>query len=281
MRISRAALVLAISLLLAVVGCTKQVTGTAEPDPDQPPLPLARTATASSPASTMRRRRSRSSPNRSASTARTCKATSATSSPTTSPSARCGHLPPADIPRRRHRRLFGAGGQCAVPGRRAGRTMRHGPQFQRFVEELWGIRIAGGPGPPGTNCATSRRRRACPTPSPKASPAAGQAVDVTAMDDANFESLLRRSTARDRHSDGLRPRQGREARHLRQRLARQTHPVLTRQTRAGRSSTATPNSAAPATSQPTTAIEPAGMIASAALRSCTRTRSGLFLSYST
>jgi len=40
-------------------------------------------------------------------------------------------------------------------------------------------------------------------------------------------------------------------------------------------------SAAPATSHPTTAIEPAGMIANAALRSCTRTRSGLLTSYST
>lgn len=44
---------------------------------------------------------------------------------------------------------------------------------------------------------------------------------------------------------------------------------------------AKPTSSAPATSQPTTAIEPAGMIASDALRCWTRTRSGSFLSNST
>jgi protein-disulfide isomerase len=41
MRISRAVLVLSISLVLAVAGCSKQVTGTAQPDPDKPPLALS------------------------------------------------------------------------------------------------------------------------------------------------------------------------------------------------------------------------------------------------
>ena len=42
MRISRAVLVLAISLVLVVAGCTKQASGTAQPDPNQPPLTLSK-----------------------------------------------------------------------------------------------------------------------------------------------------------------------------------------------------------------------------------------------
>ena len=41
MRIFRAAVVLAIALLLGAVGCTKQVSGTAQPDPDQAPLAVS------------------------------------------------------------------------------------------------------------------------------------------------------------------------------------------------------------------------------------------------
>ena len=48
-----------------------------------------------------------------------------------------------------------------------------------------------------------------------------------------------------------------------------------------RSIRTSPASIAEPTSQPTTAMEPAGMMASPALRFCTRTRFGLFLSYST
>lgn len=48
-----------------------------------------------------------------------------------------------------------------------------------------------------------------------------------------------------------------------------------------RSRRTNPARMAPPTSQPAAAIDPAGTIASAALRFCTRTRFGLFLSYST
>jgi protein-disulfide isomerase len=41
MRISRAVVVLTIGLLIAAVGCTKQVTGTAESDPNKPPLEVS------------------------------------------------------------------------------------------------------------------------------------------------------------------------------------------------------------------------------------------------
>jgi protein-disulfide isomerase len=41
MRISRVALVLAIAVVLAVAGCTTQVSGTAQRDPAQPPLTLS------------------------------------------------------------------------------------------------------------------------------------------------------------------------------------------------------------------------------------------------
>jgi protein-disulfide isomerase len=42
MRISRALLVIAAALLLTAVGCTKQVSGSAQSDPDKPPLSLTK-----------------------------------------------------------------------------------------------------------------------------------------------------------------------------------------------------------------------------------------------
>jgi protein-disulfide isomerase len=42
MRISRAVMVLTISLLIAAVGCTRQVAGTAEPDPNKAPLQVSK-----------------------------------------------------------------------------------------------------------------------------------------------------------------------------------------------------------------------------------------------
>ncbi len=41
MRIYRAALALVLGLLLAVAGCSKQVSGSAQPDPEQPPLAMS------------------------------------------------------------------------------------------------------------------------------------------------------------------------------------------------------------------------------------------------
>ncbi|HEX3547292.1 MAG TPA: thioredoxin domain-containing protein [Mycobacterium sp.] len=42
MRISRAVMVLSISLLIAAVGCTRQVSGTAQPDPNKAPLGVSK-----------------------------------------------------------------------------------------------------------------------------------------------------------------------------------------------------------------------------------------------
>ena len=42
MRISRAVMVLTISLLIAAVGCTRQVSGTARPDPNKAPLEVSK-----------------------------------------------------------------------------------------------------------------------------------------------------------------------------------------------------------------------------------------------
>ena len=42
MRISRAVVVLTISLMIAAVGCTRQVAGTAEPDPNKAPLQVSK-----------------------------------------------------------------------------------------------------------------------------------------------------------------------------------------------------------------------------------------------
>ena len=107
----------------------------------------------------------------------------------------------------------------------------------------------------------------------------GSAVNVKAMDDANFELLYQVDSESMGTPTVYDLGRDQEDRHLRQRLADQAHAVVTDCRRF--STIATPSSAAPAISQPTTAIEPAGMIASDALRCCTRTRSGSFLSYST
>ena len=77
------------------------------------------------------------------------------------------HLPAADVPRHpRHRRAFRAGRQRLVRGghpRRRSPVSEHttGRQFQRFVEQLWANQQPGGTGPErrGTRRARARRRR--------------------------------------------------------------------------------------------------------------------------
>ena len=113
---ARALLAVLTATLVALVGCSRTVAGTARPDPRNP-------AGADRRRLRHRRRlpdapvRSRSSPSRSASTARICRRISVTTSPATSISASSTvTYRPMTFLDDTHRRVFRPGQQCAVPG---------------------------------------------------------------------------------------------------------------------------------------------------------------------
>ncbi len=76
------------------------------------------------------------------------------------------HLPAADLPRRRLRRLLVAGGQRAVPGRRGDRRTRRPPARSSSASSRTSgsTRIPAGPGSPTTRCATWRSAPGMPDP---------------------------------------------------------------------------------------------------------------------
>lgn len=102
------------------------------------------------------------------------------------------------------------------------------------------------------------------------------AVDTDALLEFNF-TALEDISPNNLGTPGLRPRPRTGGGHRRRAVAHDAVALSSIRF----SSTASPTSAAAATSQPTTATDVAGTMASSALRCCTRTRSGLDRSYST
>ena len=189
MRISRAALVLVISLVLAVAGCSKQITGTAQPDPDQPPLALSEDGFGI--------------------------AAGFEDAPTrieifTEP--QCSHCAELQADFGDQLAYYIGVGALTVTYRpltflddgsegysahvsnamflvaEGGAT---GTQFQRFIQELYGHqeRTKGGPGPSDDEMAEMAKAAGMPDEVADRIAGGGSAVDVTEMEDTNFGYL--------------------------------------------------------------------------------------------
>jgi protein-disulfide isomerase len=189
MRISRVASVLAIAAVLAVAGCTTQVSGTAQRDPAQPPLAVSEDGYGI--------------------------AAGFDDAPTrieifTEP--QCSHC--ADLQtdfgdqfayyigvgalQITYRPLTfldsGAAGYSANVSNAlflAAEGDATGTQFQRFVQELYGHqqRAKGGPGPTDDEMADMAETAGMPAAAADRIAGGGSAIDVKEMDDANFGYL--------------------------------------------------------------------------------------------
>jgi protein-disulfide isomerase len=189
MRISRMALVLAIAVVLAVAGCTTQVAGTAQPDPAPPPLAVSEDGFGIT--------------------------AGFDDAPThieifTEP--QCSHC--ADLQtdfgdqfayyigigalKITYRPLTfldsGGGGYSSRVSNAlflAADGGATGTQFQRFVEELYAHqqRTKGGPGPTDDEMADMAKAAGMPDTVADRIAGAGSAINITDMDDSNFEYL--------------------------------------------------------------------------------------------
>lgn len=188
MRMSRAVVLLTIGLLLAAVGCAKQVTGTAQPDPSQPPLMLSEDGFGI--------------------------VAGFDNAPVrieifTEP--QCSHC--ADLQADFGDRLgyYIRVGQLKVTYRPVTFLDEHsgghsaqvtnamflaadgdatGTQFQRFVQELWANQDPGGPGPSDDEMADMAEEAGMPEKVAKRIAHGESAVNVADMDDSNFEYLF-------------------------------------------------------------------------------------------
>lgn len=192
MRISPAVVVLTIVLMLAAVGCTKQVSGTAQPDPNKAALELSddgfgivagfdhapvRIEIFTEPQCTH------------------CADLQADFGDQIAYYIGVGTLKVTYRPltfldeesgghsARVSNALFlaaeGSDGQKAT-----------GTEFQRFVEELWANQDPGGPGPSDDEMADMAKQAGMPEKIASKIADGGSAVNVTDMDDTNFEYLF-------------------------------------------------------------------------------------------
>jgi protein-disulfide isomerase len=192
MRISPAVVVLTIVLMLAAAGCTKQVSGTAQPDPNKAPLELSedgfgivagfdnapvRIEIFTEPQCTH------------------CADLQADFGDQIAYYIGVGTLKVTYRPltfldeesgghsARVSNALFlaaeGSDGQKAT-----------GTEFQRFVEELWANQDPGGPGPSDDEMADMAKQAGMPEKIASKIADGGSAVNVTDMDDTNFEYLF-------------------------------------------------------------------------------------------
>lgn len=192
MRISPAVVVLTVALLLGAVGCTKQVSGTAAPDPNKAPLELSEDGFGivagfdNAPARIE------------IFTEPQCShcadlqadfgdqiayyigvgALKVTYRPVTFLDEETGGHS-ARVSNAMFLAAEGADGQKAT-----------GTEFQRFVEELWANQDPGGPGPSDDDMADMAKKAGMPENVASNIADGGSAVNVTDMDDANFEYLF-------------------------------------------------------------------------------------------
>ena len=192
MRISPAVVVLTIVLMLGAVGCTKQVSGTAQPDPNKAPLELSEDGFGV--------------------------VAGFDDAPVrieifTEP--QCSHCADLQADFGDQLAYYIAVGALKVtyrpvtflddaPGGHSARVSNAlflaaedadgqratGAEFQRFVQELWASQEPGGPGPSDDEMADMAKQAGMPGNIASAIAGGGSAVDVTEMDDANFEYLF-------------------------------------------------------------------------------------------
>ena len=207
---------------LSRVGCAKQVSGTAQPDPAQPPLTVSkdgfgiaagfdnapiRIEIFTEPQCTPLRRPAEGF-RRSAGLLHPHRRTE-------------GHVPAADVPGQESRRPLGTCEQCDVPRRAKG--MRRDAELQHFVEELWGHQDPGGPGPSNDEMAEMAKKAGMPEQGRRAHRRRRICGRHQGHGRQQFRVPVRDRSVGHRHTNGLRPQVGREAGHLRQRLAEQAH----------------------------------------------------------
>jgi protein-disulfide isomerase len=192
MRISRAVAVLTIALLLGAVGCTKQISGMAQPDPNKAPLELSEDGfgiVAGFDNAPVRIE---------IFTEPQCShcaylqadfgdqiayyiavgALKVTYRPLTFLDEESGGHS-ARVSNALFLAADGSNGQKAT-----------GTEFQRFVEELWANQDPGGPGPSDDAMADMAKQAGIPETIASKVAHGGSAVNVTDMDDANFEYLF-------------------------------------------------------------------------------------------
>jgi protein-disulfide isomerase len=192
MRILPAVVVLTVALLLGAVGCTKQVSGTAQPDPNKAPLELSEDGfgiVAGFDGAPVRIE---------IFTEPQCShcadlqadfgdqiayyigvgALNVTYRPLTFLDAEsAGHS--ARVSNALFLAAEGSDGQKAT-----------GTEFQRFVQELWANQDPGGSGPSDDEMADFAKQAGMPEDVASRVADGGSAVDITEMDDANFEYLF-------------------------------------------------------------------------------------------
>jgi hypothetical protein len=188
MRISPAVVLLTIGLLLAAVGCGKQVTGTAQPDPDQPPLALSedgfgivagfdnapiRIEIFTEPQCSH------------------CADLQADFGDQLAYYIRVGQLKVT------YRPLIFLDDDSDGHSARVSNAMflaaegdATGSEFQRFVMELWAHQDPGGPGPTDDEMGDMATTAGMPETVGKRIAGGGSAVNITDMDDNNFEYLF-------------------------------------------------------------------------------------------
>ncbi|HJT94480.1 MAG TPA: thioredoxin domain-containing protein, partial [Mycobacterium sp.] len=192
MRISPAVVVLTIALLLGAVGCTKQVSGAAAPDPNKPPLELSEDGFGvvagfeNAPARIE------------IFTEPQCShcadlqadfgdqlayyigvgALKVTYRPVTFLDEETGGHS-ARVSNAMFLAAEGADGQKAT-----------GTEFQRFVAELWASQDPGGPGPSDDEMADMAKQAGMPETVAAKIADGGSAVNVTDMDQSNFQYLF-------------------------------------------------------------------------------------------
>jgi protein-disulfide isomerase len=187
MRKSPAIVLLAVGLLLAALGCTQQVGGSAQPDPNQPPLALSedgfgivagfedapiRIEIFTEPQCTH------------------CADLQADFGDQLAYYIRVGALNVTYRPL-----IFldddpdGHSGRVANAMFLAAEGDANGGQFQRFVEELWAHQDPGGPGPSDDEMAEFATSAGMPEVVAKRVADGGSAVDIIDMDANNFEYL--------------------------------------------------------------------------------------------
>jgi protein-disulfide isomerase len=192
MRISPAVVVLTIALLLGAVGCTKQVSGTAQPDPNEAPLELSEDGfgIVAGFDNALVRIEIFTEPQCSH-----CADLQADFGDQIAYYIGVGALKVTYRPltfldeesgghsARVSNALFlaaeGSEGQKAT-----------GTEFQRFVEELWANQDPGGPGPSDDEMADMAKQAGMPENVASEVADGGSAVNVTDMDDTNFEYLF-------------------------------------------------------------------------------------------
>jgi protein-disulfide isomerase len=192
MRISRAVVLLAIGLLLAAVGCTKQVPGTAQPDPDQPPLALSEdgfgivAGFADAPV----RVEIFTEPQ-----CEHCAQLQTDFGDQIGYYIRVGQMqvtyrPLTFLDEHSDGHSARVSNALFLAAEDADGQKATGTQFQRFVEELWANQEPGGTGPSDDEMADMAKQAGMPDNVASKIADGGPAVDVADMNDSNFEYLF-------------------------------------------------------------------------------------------